>query len=104
MQVRGDTGVASSGRDLPQHVEFARRQVLQGRGADPGPAADERLDHLRVDQGTTGAHADIQTGASSGADGSATGAGFGTRRPASSATAKMARALRPCSTPMMAAE
>jgi hypothetical protein len=48
--------------------------------------------------------ADIQTGASSGTDGSATGAVFGTRRPARSATAKMASALRPCSTPMMAAE
>ena len=48
--------------------------------------------------------ADIQTGASSETDGSATGAVFGTRRPARSATAKMASALRPCSTPMMAAE
>ena len=47
---------------------------------------------------------DRQTGASSAADGSATGAAFGTRRPASSATAKMASALRPCSTPTMAAE
>ncbi len=46
----------------------------------------------------------FQTGASSAADGSATAAVFGTRRPASSATAKMASALRPCSTPMMAAE
>ena len=47
---------------------------------------------------------DVQTGASSAGDGSATGAAFGTRRPASSATAKMASALRPCSTPTMAAE
>ena len=47
---------------------------------------------------------DRQTGASSAADGSVTGAAFGTRRPASSATAKMASALRPCSTPTMAAE
>jgi len=47
---------------------------------------------------------DRQTGASSAADGSAMGAVFGTRRPASSATAKMASALRPCSAPTMAAE
>src|SRR6201986_1937876 len=47
---------------------------------------------------------EIQTGASSAADGSATAAVFGTRRPGSSATAKMARALRPCSTPTTGAE
>jgi hypothetical protein len=36
-----------------------------------------------------------QTGASSAADGSVACAAFGTRRPASNATAKMASALRP---------